>query len=83
MTTLPSLKLIALDISELHNHKKEIEVFYLRGGLGRRRKKSLCGLRGREAGEIVSVQTFEKEKKNNSLQDEPRSTAISRLTLFV
>lgn len=33
MTTLPSLKLIALDVSELHDHKKEIEVFYLRGGL--------------------------------------------------
>lgn len=65
MTILPSLKLIALDISELHNHKKEIEVFYLKEGLGGG-KKSLCGLRGREAGEIVSVQTFEKEKKKKT-----------------
>lgn len=67
MTTLQSLKLIALDISELHNHKKEIEVFYLRGGLGGGGKACVV----LEAEKLVKLyQTFEKEKKN-SLQDEP------------
>lgn len=78
MTTLWNLKLIALDISELHNHKKEIEVFYLRGGLGRGE-----GCVVLEAEKLVKLyQTFEKEKKGNSLQDEPQSMAISRLNVF-
>lgn len=33
MRILPSLKLIALNISELYNHMNEIEVFSLRGEL--------------------------------------------------
>ena len=65
-TTLPSLKLIALDLSELHNNKEEMEVFSVRGGLEGAKKPVWSDLEAEKLVELLSVQTFRREKKLTS-----------------
>lgn len=63
------MKLIALDLSELHNHKEEIEVFSVRGGLEGGKKPVWSDL---EAEKLVELYQFKLSKeKRNSLQDKP------------
>lgn len=67
MTILPSLKLIALDISELHNHKKEIEVFYLKEGLGGEKKKACVVLEAEKLVKLYQFKLLKKKKKKKHL----------------
>lgn len=62
-TTLPSLKLIALDISELHNHRKEIDVYSLRGGLEGEKKKKKPVWSDLEAEKLVELYQLKLSKK--------------------
>ena len=79
--TLPSLKLIALDIFwATQSQERDWSIFFERE-TWREEKACVVWLGGRETGEIVTVQTF--KRKKNSLQDEPWSMAIFRLALFM
>jgi hypothetical protein len=61
--TLPSLKLIALDISELHNQKKEIEVFSLRRGLEGKKKLMWFELKAEKPMEFYKLKLSKKTRK--------------------
>lgn len=66
-TTLPSLKLTALDVFELHNHKKEIEVFSLRGVLkGKKKKKPVPDLEAEKPVELYKFKLSKNNKKKKS-----------------